>query len=95
MVNNNWINKIRVFQGKFIKHINEGRKMNKPLISITVPVFNVQEYIDDCIISIINQTYKSIEVILIDDGSTDSSPDKCDVWAKRSSYKYFINRMEA
>lgn len=49
----------------------------KPLISIIVPVYNVKEYLDKCIYSIINQTYRNIEIILIDDGSTDGSSDIC------------------
>lgn len=46
--------------------------MNK-LVSVIVPVYNVSAYLDRCIISIVNQTYKNIEIILIDDGSTDDS----------------------
>lgn len=57
--------------------------MNKPLVSIVVPVYNVQEYIDDCVRSIIKQTYQNIEVILVDDGSTDNCPEKCDTWTKK------------
>ena len=48
------------------------------LISIIVPVYNVELYIEKCINSLINQSYKDIEIILVDDGSTDSSGDICD-----------------
>ncbi len=44
-----------------------------PLVSVIVPVFNVEKYIEDCVISIQNQTYRNIEIILVDDGSTDKS----------------------
>ena len=44
-----------------------------PLISIIVPVYNVENYLRKCLNSIINQTYKNLEIILIDDGSTDES----------------------
>lgn len=51
---------------------------NTPLISVIVPVYNVENYLPDCITSIKNQTYKNIEVLLIDDGSTDSSGMICE-----------------
>ena len=51
------------------------------LISVIVPVYNVEDYLDRCINSIINQTYKNLEIILVDDGSTDSSGRKCDDFA--------------
>ena len=43
------------------------------LISVIVPVYNVEKYVEKCVESIINQTYKNIEIILVDDGSTDNS----------------------
>lgn len=51
------------------------------LISIIIPVFQVEVYIERCIKSIINQTYKNIEIILVDDGSTDKSGDICDKYS--------------
>ena len=54
-------------------------------ISIIVPVYNVEDYIEKCIDSIVNQTYKNIEVILVDDGSTDLSGKICDHYAKNDS----------
>lgn len=50
-----------------------------PEISIIVPVYNVEKYLEDCIESILNQTFKSYELILIDDGSTDKSGDILDL----------------
>lgn len=47
--------------------------MDFPLISVIIPVYNVEEYLEECLNSIINQTYKHIEVIIINDGSTDNS----------------------
>lgn len=55
------------------------------LISIVVPVYNVENYIDRCVTSIVNQTYSNIEIILVDDGSTDSSSLKCDNWKQKDS----------
>ena len=51
---------------------------NNELISIIVPIYNVEQYLPKCIESIINQTYKNIEIILIDDGSTDNRSIICD-----------------
>lgn len=55
---------------------------NNPLISVIIPIYNVEEYIDDCIRSSVNQTYKNLEIILVNDGSTDTCPAICDKWAK-------------
>ncbi len=58
---------------------------NLPTISVIVPVYNVQDYLEECIGSIVSQTYKELEIILVDDGSTDRSATICDVWAKKDS----------
>ena len=55
------------------------------MISVIVPVYNVEKYFDACINSIISQTYKELEIILVDDGSTDSSGRLCDQYAKKDS----------
>ena len=60
----------------------------KDLISIIVPVYNVEQYLDRCVESILRQTYRRLEIILVDDGSTDSSPAKCDGYAKRDKALY-------
>lgn len=54
-------------------------------ISIIVPVYNVEKYLDACIKSILQQTYKNIELILVDDGSTDNSPQICDSYVLKDS----------
>ena len=53
------------------------------LVSVIVPVYNVESYIDACMESIVNQTYKNLEIILVDDGATDMSGEKCDEWGKK------------
>lgn len=58
---------------------------NNPLISIIVPIYKVEHYLNRCIESLINQTYKNIEILLIDDGSPDSCPKMCDDWAMKDS----------
>ena len=57
--------------------------MATPLVSVIIPIFNIEAYLDKCISSIVEQTYENLEIILIDDGSNDQSPAKCDMWAKR------------
>lgn len=59
--------------------------MNNPKISIIVPVYNVESYINDCIESIINQVFKEFELILINDGSTDKSGEICDKYAENDN----------
>ena len=56
-----------------------------PLVSIIVPVYNVEEYLDECVESLANQTYPDIEIILVDDGSPDNCPQICDKWALRDN----------
>ena len=51
-------------------------------LSIIVPVYNVKQYIDKCITSILDQSFKDFELILVDDGSTDGSGDVCETYAK-------------
>ena len=55
------------------------------LISIIIPVFNVKEYLDRCIRSVVSQTYTNLEIILVDDGSTDGSGPLCDLWSSKDS----------
>lgn len=54
-------------------------------ISIIVPVYKVEKYLDKCVESLVNQTYKNLEIILVDDGSPDECPKICDAWAKKDS----------
>ena len=57
----------------------------KLLVSVIIPIYNVEQYLDRCIESVVNQTYSNIEIILVDDGGNDSCPKKCDNWARKDS----------
>ena len=59
--------------------------MNQPLLTVIVPCYNVEDYVNKCISSIANQTYSNLEILLIDDGSTDSTGTICDAWQERDS----------
>ena len=62
------------------------------LISIIVPIYNVKNYIEKCVNSLISQTYKNIEILLIDDGSTDDSPILCDKLKEKDSRIYVYHK---
>lgn len=55
------------------------------LISVIIPVYNTEKYLKKCVDSFLNQTYKNLEIILVDDGSTDNSPKMCDEYAQVNS----------
>ena len=59
------------------------KKVSNPLISVIIPVYKVEKYLDKCIDSVINQTYNNLEIILVDDGSPDNCPKMCDEYAKK------------
>ena len=55
----------------------------QPLISVIVPVYNAEAFLDHCLESIVSQSYRHLEIIIVDDGSTDGSETKCDRWAEQ------------
>ena len=59
--------------------------MSKPLITVIVPVYKVEKYLEKCVKSILNQTYENLEIILVDDGSPDNCGNMCDELAKQDS----------
>lgn len=66
-----------------------------PLISVIVPVYKVEKYLDRCVQSIVGQTYSNLEIILIDDGSPDASGAMCDAWAEKDSRIRVIHQENA
>ena len=57
--------------------------MNTDLVSVIVPVYNTEQYLEECVESVLNQDYSNIELILVDDGSPDNSPEICDAYAAK------------
>lgn len=65
------------------------------MISVIVPIYRVEDYLDKCVQSIVAQTYTDLEIILVDDGSPDGCPAMCDAWAEKiEESQSFISQME-
>ena len=64
----------------------------KPLISMIIPVYNVEQYLEECMESVLNQTYKNLEIILVDDGSKDESPRMCDEYSAKDQRVQVIHK---
>lgn len=69
--------------------------LNNPLVSIIVPVYNVQNYIEQCLASLVEQSYENIEIILVNDGSTDNSLAICNTFGAKDSRIKIINQDNA
>lgn len=67
----------------FSAHVSSGNMTVNDVVSVIVPVYNVEKTLDRCVSSIVAQTYPDLEIILVDDGSPDGCPRKCDDWAKK------------
>ncbi len=61
-------------------------------ISVIIPVYKVEKYLDECVRSVLNQTYKNLEIILVDDGSPDACPQMCDEYAKTDDRVIVIHK---
>ena len=62
------------------------------LASVIIPVYNVAKYLDECVNNVITQSYSDLEILLVDDGSTDESGTLCDAWAKKDSRIHVIHK---
>lgn len=69
--------------------------MENGLVTVVVPIYNVEKYLERCISSIVNQTYRNLEIILVDDGSPDRCPQMCDVWAEKDSRIKVVHKKNA
>lgn len=67
----------------------------KPVISVIIPVYNVEKYIRQCVDSVLEQSYKDFELILVDDGSPDNCPRICDEYARKDSRVHVIHQMNS
>lgn len=70
----------------------EGLTTKNQLVSVIVPVYNIENYVSKCVDSIIGQSYKEVEIILVDDGSTDSSPMICDEYSELYNNIFTIHK---
>src|SRR5699024_4231172 len=71
----------------FIIIIMGVRKINNPLVSVIIPVYNVENYLEECLNTVLNQSYKNIETIAINDGSTDDSAKILEIYKKKYNIK--------
>lgn len=76
---------------------SQGRQELRTLniVSIIVPAFNAAGYIDECVQSLLRQTYCNLQIILVDDGSTDATSEKCDTWVTKDSRIQVIHKRNA
>lgn len=74
--------------------MSERTESGRPEISIIVPVYQVEKYLNECIDSILAQTFTDFELILVDDGSPDNCPALCDAAAKRDSRVRVIHKQK-
>lgn len=65
------------------------------LISVVIPVYNVEKYLDRCVESVVSQSYQNLEIILVDDGSPDNCPRMCDEWAAKDARIRVIHKKNA
>ena len=69
--------------------------MRKGVVSVVLPIYNVEKYLNRCVKSVINQSYKNLEIILVDDGSSDNSPAFCEDWKKKDSRIKVVHKKNA
>lgn len=69
--------------------------MQQGLVTVVLPIYNVEKYLDRCVSSVVNQTYRNLEIILVDDGSPDNCPEMCEQWAARDNRIRVVHKKNA
>ncbi len=69
--------------------------MRKGVVSVVLPIYNVEMYLNRCVKSVVNQSYKNLEIILVDDGSPDGCPQLCEDWAKKDKRIKVVHKKNA
>lgn len=67
---------------------------NEKLVTIIIPLYNVENYVEECLASIVNQTYKNLEILLINDGSTDKTMEKVEKYKKDNRLKIIEQKIK-
>ena len=65
------------------------------MVSVVLPIYNVEKYLDRCVESVVNQTYPNLEILLVDDGSPDCCPEMCEAWARKDPRIKAIHKQNA
>lgn len=81
---------VKNFEHDINKFLNRGGQMKHPIISVIVPVYKVEKYLDECIQSILKQTFQDFELILVNDGSPDKSGEICQKYAQKDNRIVYI-----
>lgn len=66
--------------------------MDHPLVTVVLPIYKVEKYLDRCVTSVVNQTYRNLQILMVDDGSPDQCPRMCDEWAQRDGRIQVIHK---
>lgn len=69
--------------------------MENALVTVVLPIYKTERYLEQCISSVVNQTYSNLEILLVDDGSPDRCPEICDAWAAKDSRIRVIHKENA
>lgn len=77
------------------KEVKVNVQQQNDLITVVIPVYNVEAYLDRCVESIVKQTYQTLQIVLVDDGSPDKCPEMCDRWAKGNSKIEVIHKQNS